>query len=859
MKRQVMWKQRSGSAWLGGRARGGWRSLVWSFGLWAAVWAWVASPGLAQVLARPQARAAGESAELLQKQLAEWGQERLEQALSAGPLEALNREQLFWHLALARSRFQVSDTTSGFWILASRFPETPEGRASAAILGVDLTEDRPTALLHFGALADLAKAHPEYPLLQWLTGVMARTITRPVAHLVNVLEAILAQRLVTTICPARRAAVMREGAAAYGRFVAHLGGATPPTLVGQTLANMLDDLGEHEEALRYRRMAYAQDQAAWAANGYAMTWRMLERPEEALVYARRAVELEPEDTGYRWELAWSSERVGGGAEAWAEWRRVLAENRAPEGDYVAVATRALRAEQAEAARVLAEDGLERFPRSRLLRVLQARARVRGGDAAAVAEVLEAGTLTWDGQHAPIEAGEDAWRRAILSGDIAAVRGLVDGRALDERETFGHGQTALMVAAGAGWSAIVEELLRRGAAVDLKDNNGNTALHFSTQFNHPACAARLLEAGADVNVQDKWRQTPLIMAVMADSPELVGRMLARPSVDLSLGTPHGGTALHHAASQGRLALLRALIARGADVNAVREKDEATPAMCALSPGRPGYAAAWLLLAAGAAPDRVDAQGRTLLHRSLVPEANEAWVRALLAAGASPEREDRAGITPFELAAWLGHRALAEAMSPAAPAPELPAKLFGDGEAPLTVAERVTLPLRLAAGNFARVRMLAPAEAREQLGRCYGVGQPEGLRRVLAASVAKAPRYTRIDPLKGAAVVSVLTQASLAGASVEEFAQAGLAWRKCERIYLVELARAARWMSAEEAEEWQRGDVAELAASFPKPDDFYAAFLRGARAWVAADYPRLAMICEGLAQASAKRDEARLRWE
>ena len=69
----------------------------------------------------------------------------------------------------------------------------------------------------------------------------------------------------------------------------------------------------------------------------------------------------------------------------------------------------------------------------------------------------------------------------------------------------HGHTMLMTACIQNHEALTEELLRRGAAVDLKAG-GKTALMHAATMGNARCVQLLLEAGAD----------PLISADVDDS-------------------------------------------------------------------------------------------------------------------------------------------------------------------------------------------------------------------------------------------------------------------------------------------------------------------------------------------------------
>ena len=173
----------------------------------------------------------------------------------------------------------------------------------------------------------------------------------------------------------------------------------------------------------------------------------------------------------------------------------------------------------------------------------------------------------------------------------------------------------------------------------------------------ATLERLLEAIAAAD-------SAAVTALLADAPELA-RAAAATGATRAGATSHyltaiqhyvyaGDTALHIAAAAHRPAIVRALVALGADVRA-RNRRGAEPLHYAADglPGSPGWdpdaqaATVAALVASGADANAVDGSGVTPLHRAVRTRCAAA-VRALLDGGADPLRPNGNGSSPMQLA-------------------------------------------------------------------------------------------------------------------------------------------------------------------------------------------------------------------
>ena len=84
---------------------------------------------------------------------------------------------------------------------------------------------------------------------------------------------------------------------------------------------------------------------------------------------------------------------------------------------------------------------------------------------------------------------------------------------------------LMVAARHSNIEVVSVLLEAGAAVNAKDEYGETPLHGAASWNeNPEVISVLLKAGADVNAKDESGETPLHVAVFTQDPEVISVLL-----------------------------------------------------------------------------------------------------------------------------------------------------------------------------------------------------------------------------------------------------------------------------------------------------------------------------------------------
>ena len=118
----------------------------------------------------------------------------------------------------------------------------------------------------------------------------------------------------------------------------------------------------------------------------------------------------------------------------------------------------------------------------------------------------------------------------------------------------QGLTPLMRAALAGRADLVDELLRLGANVRLRNADGNNALWLACVANSPEIIQRLLRAGVDVDNRNDTGATALMYAASSGKADMVALLLKAGS-DADLCNQDDARAVDLASSWECLTLLR----------------------------------------------------------------------------------------------------------------------------------------------------------------------------------------------------------------------------------------------------------------------------------------------------------------
>jgi len=222
--------------------------------------------------------------------------------------------------------------------------------------------------------------------------------------------------------------------------------------------------------------------------------------------------------------------------------------------------------------------------------------------------------------------------AVCSRNLLAVRRTLLHASSTTRlnETDIKGQTALNVAAAAGFHAAVEALLAAGADGEVATRGkGITPLFSASLFGHAPCARLLLHSGVDVHAltTDEYR----------------------------------ATALWAAARGGHAAVVEALVDYGADPDMGSETElgdgssknpelGTTPLWVAVAGGH--INAIDTLLTAGADPNRAGLNNGTTPLFLAAKRGDAETCRKLLAAGADPNWGNHEGVSPLRVAEGKG---------------------------------------------------------------------------------------------------------------------------------------------------------------------------------------------------------------
>nr|MCU0749874.1 ankyrin repeat domain-containing protein [Akkermansiaceae bacterium] len=135
------------------------------------------------------------------------------------------------------------------------------------------------------------------------------------------------------------------------------------------------------------------------------------------------------------------------------------------------------------------------------------------------------------------------------------------------------------------------LLDHGIEVDLRerDSLNYTPLMYAAEYGDVATVRFLLDRGANVNALDLRKVTPLFIAAWHGRPSVVSTLLDRGG-DPAISSPEindgdkrmdFGTALHGAVQQGHIEVVKTLVGRGADINAISPVKQHTPLIRALA--------------------------------------------------------------------------------------------------------------------------------------------------------------------------------------------------------------------------------------------------------------------------------------
>lgn len=158
---------------------------------------------------------------------------------------------------------------------------------------------------------------------------------------------------------------------------------------------------------------------------------------------------------------------------------------------------------------------------------------------------------------------------------------------------------------------VHALVKAGAEVNYRMNNGHTALMTAVASGNASAAEALLEAGADpdpdvpetIGLRDWTASTPLLSAGREAQGEMALLLLER-GVRVSMADGAGNTALKFFAQQGNDEVISSLLEAGADTE-VFDEEGWGPLMSAAYNGHSSVVR--LLLDAGANPNAVTTDG------------------------------------------------------------------------------------------------------------------------------------------------------------------------------------------------------------------------------------------------------------
>lgn len=217
------------------------------------------------------------------------------------------------------------------------------------------------------------------------------------------------------------------------------------------------------------------------------------------------------------------------------------------------------------------------------------------------------------------------------------------------------------AARNGDLATVEQCVKEGHDINLQNSQGDTPLHWAVSERRVDVVEYLLRRpGIDVNVKNKRGETPLWVAVNYSSgsgADIVERLLSISGIDIDASDAAGQTPFSRAVERASRSVVDALLACGANADAVDDKGRTTLSYAA-SRGALDEGILELLLSRGLDANSPDAEGRTPLVHAARSDRLGA-VRTLIARrDVDLDARDKSGRSARDHAAFYRHAKVVE---------------------------------------------------------------------------------------------------------------------------------------------------------------------------------------------------------
>ncbi|XP_059209212.1 kinase D-interacting substrate of 220 kDa B isoform X1 [Centropristis striata] len=232
-------------------------------------------------------------------------------------------------------------------------------------------------------------------------------------------------------------------------------------------------------------------------------------------------------------------------------------------------------------------------------------------------------------------------------NLAAIKAHLDKfKDVDSRSD--NGQTPLMVAAEQGNLEIVQELIRRGANVNLDDVDCWTALISASKEGHIEVVRELLENNANLEHRDMGGWTAVMWGAYKGRTDVV-QLLLEKGANPNITGQYSVYPIIWAAGRGHAEIVHLLLQHGAKVNC-SDKYGTTPLIWAARKGH--YDSVMHLLANGADVDQEGANSMTALIVGVKGGYTEV-VKELLKSNPNVNMTDKDGNTALAIAAKEGH--------------------------------------------------------------------------------------------------------------------------------------------------------------------------------------------------------------